>query len=98
MTSDKKWDPSIFDSDNEPTDDVFPHNFDQLPTEDYDVQGEYIKANIAHNDLDDNESFLDDDVFEDAAQDFDDDSPHDPFWIPERQYNCLLYTSPSPRD
>ena len=42
MTSDKKWDPSIFDSDNKPTDDSFPRNLDQLPTEDYDVQGEHI--------------------------------------------------------
>jgi len=88
MTSDKKWDPSIFDSDNEPTDESFPPDLDQLPTKDYDVQGEYIRAHHIKNNHDD-DSFTDDDIFEDAVQTMDEDFSLDPFWIPEHEYNHL---------
>ena len=89
MTSDKKWDPSIFDSDNEPTGDSFPPDLNQLPTEDYDVRGKCIRANHVTNNHDDDDTFIDDDVFEDAVQDLDEDIPLDPFWISEREYNHL---------
>ena len=88
MTSDKKWDPSIFDSDNEPTDESFPPDLDQLPTKDYDVQGEYIRAHHIKNNHDD-DSFTDDDIFEDAVQTMDEDYSLDLFWIPENEYNHL---------
>ena len=90
MTSDKEWDPSIFDSDNEPTDDSFPPDLNQLPTEDYDVQDKYIRATQVTNNHDDNDTFIDDDVFEDhAVQDLDEDNPLDLFWISEHEYNHM---------
>jgi hypothetical protein len=49
MTSDKEWDPRIFDNDVNPNDEAYkianPENLHLLPTEEYDVKGEFIGAN-----------------------------------------------------
>ena len=51
MTSDKVWDPSIFDNDVDPNDGSFlaanPEQLHLLPHDDYNVHGEYIRAHTA---------------------------------------------------
>jgi len=48
ISSDKVWDPSIFDNDVDPNDTSFfstnPEQHQLLPHDDYNIQGEYIKA------------------------------------------------------
>jgi hypothetical protein len=95
MTSDKMWDPRVFDKDVDPNDPIDSDKLTHLPHQDYDLQGEFIHASnriIApdeHHHSIEFDEFVSDELFEDAVDDIN-LAPPDPvsvdFWLHESDY------------
>jgi hypothetical protein len=92
MTSDKEWDPRVFDNDVDPKNTAFyaanPENLHLLPDDEYNVKGEYIGMKTVEE-TSNEEAFVEGEIFEDAKQEIP-DSPtragNLDFWIDEAQY------------
>ena len=94
MTSDKIWDPTVFDVDVDPNSTEFlashPEQLHKLPTPDFNMLGEYIRVNkLLHNGTIEFDEFISGELFENAIQEedhTDNDEDSFQFWMHDEDY------------
>ena len=94
MTSDKAWDPTVFDVDVDPTSTCFlashPEQLHKLPTPDFNMLGEFIRVKkLLQNGTIEFDEFISGELFEDAIQEednIDDTEDSFQFWMQDEDY------------